>query len=353
MNQVKDALNDILSNLDNREKQIILSRFGILNNSKKSLNDLSLTYNLSRERIRQIQNKALSKIYPVLIKNEYIKNILEQLKEFLLPFGIRRDSEFFIRVKNFLNFSQEDIENLKFCLFFYPDIIFHKKGDIFYNFYAKDKSSYEKGRSFLKEIYNQFFVKKDIVEEEKIVDFIIQRSREIFKIKPQEEEALNLLKVLNGINKSILNFWGPSSHFYISPKSLKHKILHILEHEGKPLHFKEIAEKINSFSEVEDDYIHRYWRKKYNVNSIKNELIKYQEFVFIGKGYYALRKWGLIEGTAKEVLIDLLKNNKKILKEALWEKISSYKLIKRSSFDMYLKKIKCLRQEGDYLIYDG
>ncbi len=70
MNQVKDALNDILSNLDNREKQIILSRFGILNNSKKSLNDLSLTYNLSRERIRQIQNKALSKIYPVLIKNE-------------------------------------------------------------------------------------------------------------------------------------------------------------------------------------------------------------------------------------------------------------------------------------------
>jgi len=353
MFQLENTLNEILSNLNQREKDIILSRFGILNSPKKSLNDLALKYNLSRERVRQIQNKALDKILPLLIKNKTISKTLENVKKPLLPFGIKRETDFFQELNEFFNFTKLEIETLKFFLFFSSEIIFHRKDDIFHSFYAKDKATYEKGKLILNQIYQNFFSKNTLSKEEEIINFIIEKSKKIFKFKPKIEEAFILLKIINRINKSILNLWGPKDHFYISPKCLKHKILHILENEGKPLHFKEITEKLNSSVDIKDDLVNNYWRKKYNFNSVKNELIKHNEFVLVGKGFYALKEWNLTAGTAKEVLLNLLKKNKKILKEKLWQEVSSSKILKRTSFEIYLKKIQNLRQEGEYLIYDG
>ncbi len=51
-----------LDQLTDREKQIIVYRYGLDNEKPKTLEEIGKIYNLSRERIRQIENQALGKL---------------------------------------------------------------------------------------------------------------------------------------------------------------------------------------------------------------------------------------------------------------------------------------------------
>ena len=56
------AINGILSTLDEREKDIIVARFGLNGTRAKTLDELAAEYKLTKERIRQIEQKALHKL---------------------------------------------------------------------------------------------------------------------------------------------------------------------------------------------------------------------------------------------------------------------------------------------------
>ena len=61
----KDMENFLLKALDqltDREKQIIIFRYGLDNEKPKTLEEIGKIYDLSRERIRQIENQALGKL---------------------------------------------------------------------------------------------------------------------------------------------------------------------------------------------------------------------------------------------------------------------------------------------------
>ena len=59
---LKDEINDILSILDKREAEVIKLSFGIGSNQKATLEEIGDRFNLTRERIRQIKEKALRKL---------------------------------------------------------------------------------------------------------------------------------------------------------------------------------------------------------------------------------------------------------------------------------------------------
>ena len=56
------ALDSVLNTLDKREKEIVIARFGLGNNKAQTLDQLGVTYGLTKERIRQIEQKALKKL---------------------------------------------------------------------------------------------------------------------------------------------------------------------------------------------------------------------------------------------------------------------------------------------------
>ena len=56
------AINGILNTLDEREKDIIVARFGLNGTRAKTLDELAAAYKLTKERIRQIEQKALHKL---------------------------------------------------------------------------------------------------------------------------------------------------------------------------------------------------------------------------------------------------------------------------------------------------
>lgn len=59
---LKKIINSILDTLSDKEKNIIESRFGLNGNTALSLKDIGKKYNLTKERIRQIEKKALARL---------------------------------------------------------------------------------------------------------------------------------------------------------------------------------------------------------------------------------------------------------------------------------------------------
>lgn len=59
---MEDFLMKALDQLSDREKQIIIYRYGLDNEKPKTLEEIGTIYSLSRERIRQIENQALGKL---------------------------------------------------------------------------------------------------------------------------------------------------------------------------------------------------------------------------------------------------------------------------------------------------
>ncbi|MSP10988.1 MAG: RNA polymerase sigma factor RpoH [Pelagibacteraceae bacterium] len=74
MQQRKDLLKNSIGILNQREKEILYSRR--LNDNPTTLEDLSKKYKISRERIRQIENKAFEKLQKHMLMLAKSKNLL-------------------------------------------------------------------------------------------------------------------------------------------------------------------------------------------------------------------------------------------------------------------------------------
>lgn len=59
---LKDKMNEVLTTLTERERKVLIQRFGLLDGKPKTLEEVGVEFNVTRERIRQIEAKALRKM---------------------------------------------------------------------------------------------------------------------------------------------------------------------------------------------------------------------------------------------------------------------------------------------------
>ncbi len=59
---LKDYLSEVLDTLSEREKKVLIMRFGLDDGKSKTLEDVGKEFNVTRERIRQIEAKAIRKL---------------------------------------------------------------------------------------------------------------------------------------------------------------------------------------------------------------------------------------------------------------------------------------------------
>ena len=59
---LKDKMNDVLSTLTDRERTVLIERFGLLDGKPKTLEEVGVRFKVTRERVRQIEAKALRKM---------------------------------------------------------------------------------------------------------------------------------------------------------------------------------------------------------------------------------------------------------------------------------------------------
>ena len=67
---LRDELSDLFKILDDRERKIIVQRFGLDGGKPRTLEEVGKKFGVTRERIRQLQNIALAKLRRALSKKE-------------------------------------------------------------------------------------------------------------------------------------------------------------------------------------------------------------------------------------------------------------------------------------------
>jgi RNA polymerase sigma factor (sigma-70 family) len=67
---LSSEVNKLLDVLEDREREIIRLRYGLDSGDPRTLEEVGLALNLTRERIRQIERSALSKLRHPSSKNE-------------------------------------------------------------------------------------------------------------------------------------------------------------------------------------------------------------------------------------------------------------------------------------------
>jgi RNA polymerase primary sigma factor len=58
----KETLKKILSTLSHRERRVLELRYGLGGEHPRTLDEVGRTFNVTRERIRQIENQSLKKL---------------------------------------------------------------------------------------------------------------------------------------------------------------------------------------------------------------------------------------------------------------------------------------------------
>jgi predicted Zn-ribbon and HTH transcriptional regulator len=108
------------------------------------------------------------------------------------------------------------------------------------------------------------------------------------------------VRALASVSKDLANLkdkWGLTKWPTVNPKNIRDKIYVILQENGKPMHFSDIAKAIKDSD---------FRRKDVTTQAIHNELIKDNRFVLIGRGIYALKDWGYSKGTVADIITDIL-----------------------------------------------
>lgn len=76
---LKDKMGEVLSTLTDRERKVLIQRFGLQDGKPKTLEEVGIEFNVTRERIRQIEAKALRKMrHPT--RSKQLKAFLDLLE---------------------------------------------------------------------------------------------------------------------------------------------------------------------------------------------------------------------------------------------------------------------------------
>lgn len=303
---LKQLVFDLVQELSERPRDIIIKRFGLANNDKKAktLEKIGVEYGITRERVRQIEFEAISKLKNAG-KKHCLNQVFEQIREAVENHGGLAGER---KITNHL-FGEETgdkEENRQIVLFILSlDGKIKKRGETktHQRVYFYEQKNIEKFKNLIGE------TEKHLEANKKELDFdeILEITNKYFKKEPFS--FLDLKSYL-GENKiileNILGKWGHLKWPQINPKSIRDKAYLALKKNKKPLHFVEITNEIN-----------KLWHNKKEANSqtAHNELIKDNRFVLIGRGIYALQEWGYNEGVVLDVIKEILKENNNAMKQ--------------------------------------
>ena len=88
------------------------------------------------------------------------------------------------------------------------------------------------------------------------------------------------------------------------------------------------------------------------MQTVHNELIKDPRFVLVGRGMYSLKEFGVMPGTAREVMARLLKDNGPLTPDDLMKLVLSERLLKKNTVLINLRNRKHFKrlEDGRYTV---
>lgn len=343
------TLTGILEALSEREQEIIKMRHGLASYEKKTLEDIGKKYNVTRERIRQIENSSLKKI----IKNfnqSYLKEIEQLANSTLSEHGGMMSEDNLTRELLMMPGDSED--NRAAIRFILNELLKHRfylvRGNKDFNsLWKTPESSLDFFHTVIDNIRSLVDQHGQPLAIEELLDKV--KNAEFYTTNDDltDRVVINFIDITKKLKTNPYNELGLAEWTDITPKRMNDKIYLVLKKHSKPMHFTEIAEMINK---MQFDH-----RTAYPA-TIHNELILDDKYILVGRGIYALKDWGYKPGVVSEVIVDILKESKKPLsKKQIIEEVMNKRLIKETTISLALmNKDRFIRDaKGNYSLKES
>lgn len=315
--------------LTEKEQDVITRRFSLNNQPKQTLEKIGESFSVTRERVRQIENIALSKLRRT-INNTKFYRINKLAKEIITQRGgVMLENDLVSEMLSvFLKHGDADANIIKLSMVIDPELNKQDKSDIFFPYWTFNSISVAEIRQVNDAAISLLKKKSDVIEEPKMINEL----KAIFSRKEEEISDKTLVASLS-VDKRLKKVeagWGLIEWRHINPRSIRDKAYIVLKRSKKPLHFVDIA---NNISEVGFD------KKVVTVQAVHNELIRCEKFVLVGRGLYVLKEWGYKEGTVADVIEEILnEKGEPMTKQEIIEAVLRQRHVRIGTISLNLQK---------------
>ncbi|MGE5392933.1 MAG: HTH domain-containing protein [Candidatus Saccharibacteria bacterium] len=333
-------VSSVLSVLKERDREIVVKRFGLDGQEVETLEAIGQKYSLTRERVRQIEKDSLS-----LLKQKRNRDLAESLElifNTIIEHGNIMAEEFLMKtvlLGRDMKDAAKDVAAVRFLLS------------------LSDQLEYVKETPTLKQGWSTIGFKMERLNE--VVDRFIEILKGSGQVISQEElherfkrtpyYLEHALELSDKVIKSYLNIAkaiqvnpfgeiGLRDWSEVKPRDVGDKAYLVLKHHGKPEHYSEITKLINE---------HKFDDRTAFQETVHNELIKDSRFVLIGRGIYALSEWGYKKGVVADVIREVLKESgRPLTRDEIIAQVLKRRLVKRNTILVGLSNRKNFQKVG-------
>lgn len=345
-NQFLTLIFELLEELPKRNQIILEKRFGLKNNSPKTLEAIGKEYKITRERVRQIINASFNNLRksPVVKK---LDNFYQQVKNLLLETeGIAEAESFIKKVQKELSLEDISPNIIFFLLNLNPEFSYERENDGCYSFFHLSSLKKEDILKKVKKI-EKFF---DQSKQPLTIDEIILWAKKEISPKINRDELVNIMGISKKIAMNPFGEFGLINWRSINPVASNDRAYYLLSHLNRPVHFTELSNLLAEYCAYPflPKLTSRFWQKKVCAQTIHNELIKDPRFVLVGRGTYALKEWGYEKNNIKDVIQDILFNAQKPLSfQDIVNETKKRKIVKEKTILLSLSDKECFKKLPD------
>jgi hypothetical protein len=325
---LKDVIDDMFLVLTDKEKDVIIKRFSLNNKPRQTLDKIGKHYSVTRERIRQIENIALNKLRRT-VSNTKLRLVNRLAKQFIEENGgVMLESEIISKMLQSINSSiQMEGSIIVLSLNCDSDLRKSPRTATSEAFWMFKEISLRDVRRVAEACIAALKKHTDVMTEDQIISAV--KNFNLFKDKTVSSKLIISCLKTDKRARNVEGKWGLMEWRHVNPRSIRDKAIIVLDKSKKPLHFVEIANRI---AETGFD------KKMVTVQAVHNELIRYDQFVLVGRGLYALASWGYEPGTVSEVIEKLLAKNGALPKKKIVELVLKQRKVKIGTISLNLQK---------------
>jgi len=317
---------DLIKGLPQRTADVVERRFGLKTGERETLESIGQSYEITRERVRQIEAEGFGHIFSAA---EKYQEVFDYFKKKVESFGgLKRED------KLLESLGGEKFKNHVFFLLVISKILKRfPETEKYHSFWAADEKIAQDCLKTTDNVVNMLEKEGNPVNPDRLHEMACAESK-----CGDRESFLSCVEVSSRIQQNPEGLFGLSNWVEINPKGIKDKAYLVLKKSESPLHFTQVAFQIQRLPVNKE--------KKVHVATVHNELIKDSRFVLVGRGLYALAEWGYKPGVVKEVIAQVIKEAKRPLtKEEIAEKVLSQRFVKENTILLNL-------QDKDYFARD-
>lgn len=338
---LQDLLGDLFLVLTQKETEVIKRRFALAGQSKQTLEKIGKHFNVTRERIRQIESIALSKLKRT-VRTTKLNEVNEMAKAVLRAHGgVMLSTELVSSILKRLPGSQMvDGSILKLSFSIDNEMASEGRSMTYKPFWRLSTLAMDDISTIIDMAVKFLNKRHSCMKASELISSI--QSMPAFQGRTPSAELIISCLAIDERLKEIADGWGLTEWRFVRPRSIRDKVEIILKKVARPMHFMEIA---NSIKEAGFDH------KNVTVQAVHNELIRYPQFVLVGRGLYALREWGYEPGTVADVIENILKQKGALSKKQIIEEVSKQRTVKVGTISLNLQKMPYFVRVGR-AVYD-